>query len=268
MKKCKFLTLALVALASAFLIASCDKKNEDDKNNGSDKATVKLMLTDAPAQYDAVLVDIREVVLHSETEGWISIPLENPGVYNLLEFSNGIDVFLGEAHFSSGVISQVRLVLGDQNSVIVDSVEHPLTVPSGSTSGIKLNVHENIEAGYAYTFWLDFDAAQSIHKTGNGKYMLKPVIRMFAASATGSVQGHVFPPFALPKVTLYNENDTVMALPDSTGYYKKCGIPEGTYSVKFTFHSETLLFETQSLVDVHIIAGKTLDLQSITLLPL
>jgi hypothetical protein len=71
--------------------------------------------------------------------------------------------------------------------------------------GIKLNVHQELSGGYTYTFWLDFDAAQSIHVTGNGKYMLKPVIRLYAETTSGSVEGSVFPLEALPLVTLYND---------------------------------------------------------------
>lgn len=260
------MAIAIFTLTTTLFFAACDKKNDDNPTNGSDKATVKMMLTDAPALYDAVWIDIREVKLHTETEGWIDIPVENPGIYNLLEFSNGVDVFLGSVDIPSGVISQVRLVLGDHNSVIVDSVEYALTIPSGSTSGLKLNVHETVEAGYVYTFWLDFDAAQSIHTTGSGKYMLKPVIRMFTAPATGSIEGYVFPPIALPRVAVYNDNDTLMALPDSLGYYKIMGISAGSYSIEFTSQLDSLPFATQTLPDVQIIAGETRELETITLI--
>lgn len=259
------MALAILALFTTILFASCDKK-DDNPDNGSDKATIKMMLTDAPAAYDAVLIDIKEVNLHSETEGWINIPLENPGIYNLLEFSNGIDVMLGSADVPEGVISQVRLVLGDENSVVIDGEAHALNIPSGSTSGLKLNVHEEVQAGYVYTFWLDFDAAQSIHKTGNGKYILKPVIRMFTAPTSGSVEGYVFPAEALPRVALYNDTDTLMALPDSLGYYKIIGIPEGMYSVEFSSLLDSLPFATQTIMDVHIVAGHISELETITLI--
>ncbi|HLN52153.1 MAG TPA: DUF4382 domain-containing protein [Lentimicrobium sp.] len=266
MKKINNVVLTTLALLTTLIIASCDKNNDNDNNNGSDKATVKVMLTDAPAQYDAVLVDIQEVQLHSEVDGWITVPLENPGVYNLLEFNNGMDVLLGTCEIPEGVISQVRLVLGSENSVIVDSTEYPLTVPSGSTSGIKLNIHEAVEAGYSYTFWLDFDAAQSIHQTGNGKYMLKPVIRMYTAPSTGSIEGYVLPEEALPLVTLYDEDDTLMALPDSLGYFKIMGIAEGTYSIDFSSQLDTLPYATQTLNDVQVVAGETNQLDTITLI--
>lgn len=266
MKKINHVVLTTLVLLATFIFTSCDKNNDNDTNNGSDKATIKVMLTDAPAQYDEVLIDVQEVQLHSESEGWITVPLENPGVYNLLEFNNGMDVLLGTCEIPEGLISQVRLVLGSNNSIIVDSVEYPLTVPSGSTSGLKLNIHEEVAAGYSYTFWLDFDAAQSIHQTGNGKYMLKPVIRMYTAPSTGSVEGYVFPEEALPFVSLYNDTDTLMAIPDSLGYFKIMGVAAGTYNIEFSSQLDTLPFATQTILDLQVVAGETNQLDTITLI--
>jgi hypothetical protein len=165
----KSVVMATLALLTVFVLASCDKNNDDinNDNNNKEKAVVHLMLTDAPAQLDAVLIDIQQVQLHNETEGWISIPMQNPGVYNLLEFSNGLDTLLGVGEMPEGLLSQVRLVLGSENTVMVDGESFPLTVPSGSTSGLKFNVNEELVGGQTYIFWIDFDAAQSIHQTGD-----------------------------------------------------------------------------------------------------
>lgn len=267
MKKLNHVVTATLAILTALVFTSCDKNNDDNNGtNNNEKATIHLMLTDAPATYDAVLVDIQEVQLHSEAEGWVTVPLENPGVYNLLDFSNGMDTLLGTCELPAGILSQVRLVLGDDNSVVVNNEIYPLKVPSGSTSGIKLNVHQELSGGYTYTFWLDFDAAQSIHVTGNGKYMLKPVIRLYAETTSGSVEGSVFPLEALPLVTLYNNEDTLMALPDSLGYYKISGIPAGTYAVDFSSLLDTLPFATQTIVDIQVENGETVQLDPITLL--
>jgi hypothetical protein len=136
MKRLNHVVTATLAILTALIFTSCDKNNDDNNGtNNNERAIVHLMLTDAPATYDAVLVDIQEVQLHSETEGWVTVPLENPGVYNLLDFSNGMDTLLGICEFPAGTLSQVRLVLGDENSVVVDNESYALTVPSGSTSG-------------------------------------------------------------------------------------------------------------------------------------
>ncbi|HLO91356.1 MAG: DUF4382 domain-containing protein [Chloroflexota bacterium] len=269
MKRLNYVVLATLAILTSFSLISCNKDKDDNQNQNpnSNKATVHIMLTDAPAVFDAVYVDIQELQLNSEAEGWVTVPLENPGIYNLLDFSNGLDTLLGTCQFPEGTLNQVRLILGDNNSVVVDSVEYPLTVPSGSTSGLKLNVHEVIQGGYTYTFWLDFDAAQSIHQTGNGKFMLRPVMRMYGETTSGSIEGYVLPQQALPQVTLYNAEDTLMALPDSTGYFRINGIPAGSYAVDFNSLLDSLPFQTQTLIDINIANGQTVQLDTIVLLP-
>lgn len=60
-----------------------------------------------------------------------------------------------------------------------------MTDAPGDYDSILLNV--------AYTLMLDFDAAQSIVLTGNGKYLLKPVIRAIPQSVSGAITGIVSP---------------------------------------------------------------------------
>lgn len=264
MKKMKFVVLTTFAIVTAFMLTSCDKNNDNDNKTG--KATVQLMLTDAPALYDAVNIDVQEVQLHNETDGWVTVPLDNPGVYNLLEFSNGLDVLLGTVEMPDGILSQVRLVLGSENSIVVDGETFPLTIPSGSTSGLKFNVHQVLQGGYTYRFWIDFDAARSIHQTGNGAYMLKPVVRMYSEPSSGSIEGFVFPGDALPLVKVTNLVDTLMAIPDSLGYFKISGISAGTYLVEFTSQLDTLPYAPQTIVDVPVVNGETTSLDPITLI--
>jgi len=265
MKRAQILILFAIVTLSGFILSACDK---EDKNTTEGKATVQMMLTDAPSVYDAVNVDIREVLIHTDTEGWVSVPLENPGVYNLLEFSNGLDVLLGTVVIAPGNLSQMRLVLGSENSVVVDGVSYPLTTPSGQTSGIKLNLHSQLEAGYFYKFWLDFDASRSVHMTGNGKYMLKPVIRMFTEASGGAITGNVFPLAAAPIVTVYNNSDTLMAIPNANGYFLFPGVSEGTYTVKFSSRLDPLPILDVIVPNVVVVKGQTTVIADVTLLPL
>jgi hypothetical protein len=41
---------------------------------------------------------------------------------------------------------------------------------------VKLNRQFDVPAGGATTILLDFDGDRSIHETGNGRYMMRPVI--------------------------------------------------------------------------------------------
>ena len=48
-----------------------------------------------------------------------------------------------------------------------------VTIPSGE---VKLNREFDLTATNATTMVLDFDGDQSVHETGNGKYMMSPVV--------------------------------------------------------------------------------------------
>jgi len=264
MKKHNYLVMATLAFLTVFSFASCEKNSDNDVKG---KATVQLMLTDAPALYDNVNIDIQEILLRSDgdTASWISVPLVNPGVYNLLDFSNGLDTLLGTVEIPEGTLTQMRLVLGSNNSIVVDGVTYPLTIPSGSTSGLKFNVNADLEGDTFYRFWIDFDAAHSIHQTGNGKYMLKPVIRMFGEATSGAIDGTVFPAEALPVVTVYNATDTMMAIPNEAGYFKVFGLPAGLYSVEFSTGDTNLTYLPQTFFDVPVVVGTTTTIDTVTL---
>lgn len=219
--------LSLLLLAAAFL-PGC--KKDDDSPNTPGSANVSLRLTDGPGNYDAVWIDIRQVEIITDAGRTTLVPFR-PGRYDLLSLSNGIDTLLLTAPIPAATISQIRLILGPDNSVVVGGVSHPLNTPSAQESGLKLNLHETLVAGQSYTFWLDFDAGRSIVKTGNGKYQLKPVIRAYTAATNGQIEGYVFPPAAGVMVYATFGSETYAAIPSATGYYRFTGLPAGSYGV-------------------------------------
>ena len=164
------ISLAFVAIAAV----SCNK----EKFSG--RATARM--TDNPALYLQVNVDVREFQVHYDDEdsaSWLVFDTK-AGVYNLIDLTGGVTVVLAEeAELPVGKITQMRLLLGTNNSIMLtDSSTFALEVPSGQQSGFKINVNEEIEEDQEYEFLIDFDASQSIVVTGNGKYQLKPVIKL------------------------------------------------------------------------------------------
>ncbi|PLW97989.1 MAG: carbohydrate-binding protein, partial [Marinilabiliales bacterium] len=53
---------------------------------------------------------------------------------------------------------------------------YDLDTPSAQTSGIKIQVHAQLQPNLKYKIVLNFDPDKSIVMTGNGKYKLTPVI--------------------------------------------------------------------------------------------
>jgi len=182
---------------------------------------------------------------------------------DILHFRLGKDTLLAAKDIPAGTIQQIRLVLNNTgNRVVVGGKSYDLTTPSGQTSGVKLNVHDKLKAGIAYTLTLDFDAAQSIVLTGNGKYILKPVIRAIANAASGALTGMVTPIASNPKVYAIMGTDTVGTVADATGKFYFPGLAAGTYSVNFVPVSPYL---TKTVSSVTVVNGTVKDMGTITI---
>ncbi len=171
----KIPTLIALITATTFFVAC----NKDETGN----STLNVRLTDAPAAMDSVFVDIREVRVkmtsdssNSNNDGWITLST-NAGIYNLLELQNGNDTLLGTASIPTGTVKQLRFILGNQNRVVVSDTSYPLTIPSGSESGLKINLSKDLRASLE-TLVIDFDAALSIRRENDGTYKLRPVLRV------------------------------------------------------------------------------------------
>ncbi len=155
------------------LIFSACTKNENTSNT-----TFKVRMTDAPFNAQEVNVEIKEVRVNfaKDTLPWTTLQT-NARVYNLLTLQNGKDTLLGSATIPTGIVNQIRFILGTKNSIKIDNVVYPLSVASGDESGLKIKVDKKLKAGIDSVL-IDFDADLSIIKTGNGQYKLKPVLKL------------------------------------------------------------------------------------------
>jgi hypothetical protein len=238
-----------------FMFTACNKMD-----NSSDIAKIRFLLTDAPGNFQQVNIDVLAIKVIVNDSIY---DLEtSQGIYNLLDFVNGKDTVLVTDEIPSGMLSQIRLVLGENNTVMADSVVSDLKTPSAQQSGLKLLVHEDISAGVAYTYVIDFDAARSIVKTGNGKYILKPVIRVFTEAITGSIEGVVQPADAKPTVMVIgHSDDTTAVFTDTiTGQFMIRGLAAGLYDLEF--YPDTVYRDT-TLVDIEVIAGESTVLDTL-----
>lgn len=211
------------------LMPSCTK----DTSNGKGKAHLSVMMTDAPANYDAVMVDVVGIEV-IDSDNFAKVLTPKTGVYNLLNLSNGIDTLIATGDVEPGTISQIRLILGPNNSVTVGGVVYPLSTPSAEQSGLKLQVHQTFEPDISYSILLDFDASQSIVMTGNGEYKLNPVIRTIDMAITGAIKGSITPIGANVIVTATADGVSYASVTNSDGEFVISGLPAGTYDILVT----------------------------------
>lgn len=229
----------LFALTAGFVSCSSD----DSAGSDDEKARVAIKLTDAPGDYEEVLVEVEDVMIKttaegSEEEGWVSLEGVNTGVIDLLSLTGGVTELLVDAELEAGYLHQIRLVLGDNNTIKVDEdgtiKEYALKTPSAEQSGLKVMVGQELEADEDYTFILDFDVDKSVVVTGNGTYNLKPVIRMAVEENTGSIVGSVHPTTEQVLIKAESGSMNASAYTDANGNFQIHGLPAGTYRVTAT----------------------------------
>lgn len=245
---------SLVVLLFA-LLAACS----DDDAKGS--ATLEVHLTDAPAEYEQVNIDVVDVQVNAGTseQGWTSLNV-NKGIYNLLDLTNGLDTLLGSATIPAGTISQVRLVLGDRNTIKLNGSSSTLTTPSAQQSGLKVQINTELKEGITYKIVLDFDAARSIVPTGSGKFNLKPVIRAITTAQDGAIKGTVSPADALPVVYAIHEADTVSTYANEMGNFMVTGLAPQSYKIVIIAKSGAKVEKEE----VSVTAGNVTDVGQIT----
>ena len=169
-KKNLLIAVAVLAIATT-TIFSCSKNNQN--------STLQVRLTDNPATFQEVNVDIKEVKVKfadDDTENeWVSLGT-NARIYNLLTLQ-GVDTALATGSLPTNTVKQIRFILGPNNTVKENGVVYPLVIPSGSESGLKIKLSKKLNATLE-TLVIDFDAALSVLKEGDGDYKLRPVIKL------------------------------------------------------------------------------------------
>lgn len=265
--------LALLTAGAAWLLVAvtgCDTGDGDDTPLDvglNDDGFVELHLADAPAEFDDVILDIQSVQVHhaedDTSEGWVEIS-SAPTTVNLLSLINGVTALLGEAELPVGEYDQTRLILGDENRVIVDGVAEELFVPSGQQSGFKIHHRIVVEEEQTYRAIVDLDAARSVHRTGQGQYILRPVMRMLDLDAVSEVHGAVLPLAAEPVVWTTAGEDTVQTFADTdTGEFTLVAMPPGTYDVHVVATAGS--FADTTLAGVSVILDHDTLLETVTL---
>ncbi len=249
--------LGFVSLFMFFVFSHC----EENENLITTAVKVDFKLTDAPADFEEVNIEIVGLRYHNEMEGWVDVEDFNPGIYDLLKLRNGVDTLLGSAEILSGHISQIRLMLGSENSVVIDGDKKPLFTPSAQQSGIKVLVNKTFSPGRNQIL-LDFDAARSVVSNPN-KFILKPVIRIIETETTGAVQGRILPLGVASVVYLQNSTDTLSAYPNQeNGKFLIKGAQPGSYQLKVVPESP---YGEVIMENVPVIEKITIDIGTITL---
>jgi hypothetical protein len=160
---------------------------------------------------------------------------------------------LASGYTPSGAIKMVRITLGDNNSVVADSVHYPLSLYKNKKQVIIKAKGEDVDQINPgnLQLWLDFDAGRSIIKEYNNRFVLRPMINMFTPKRSASIEGRVLPSNADVIVSAIANGDTLVTFPRNDGYFKIRGIKSATADIFFNATANGYQDTTINAKDLH-----------------
>ncbi len=209
------------------------------------KGKIELKLTDDPGAFAYFKIDLIGVEYNESndpniTTGWVNIPLQNPGIIDIIQFSNGREMPLGSLEALPVTVNQLRLKLGTRNSFSIwsgpvggPSAFFDMAVHPSIANGLVVPCRVNVTAGGVNRLYLDFDASRSRVQIASTTWLLLPSVRVFEAGLSSAIEGSVIPKEAKPYVRVIYLNhispfdylDTAYGYPNEVGYFKIIGLP-------------------------------------------
>ncbi len=138
---------------------------------------VVFTITDAAADMGSVtsvMVTIDSIRVHSDTEGWVTVS-STAKTFDLLKLkAEASQELMADVQLKEGSYQQLRLDIS--KVVVVDADgEHQAKLPSGE---LKVVGGFDVSANSTAVAKFDFIANESLHVTGNGEYILAPVVQL------------------------------------------------------------------------------------------
>ena len=270
----------LFILAGVLVIAGCDDEVETGR--------VHLVLGDAPYPVDlieSVEINVQAIAVHvaGDGDGWEQLGF-TPRSFDLLDLQNGVTAELVDAEVPVGDLDEIRLLVSSGEITLTDGRMMTLTVPSGSSAGLKIKVRPPIAVVGDLTseVLLDMDVSRSFLAIPSAperaedieSFHFSPVVRAANLATTGSVSGFVVSDEGTPvtdddqplgdaTVLVHAGADSSTAFTDSTGYYRVLGLEPGIWQVE----AEAAGFSAAT-TPVEVFAGNDARADTLRLAPL
>jgi len=186
-------SLVVVAVMVAMACA-CGSSSSSPSPTPAGNATLHVLLKDSPfSDAKALLVTFSEVNAHAAGSGFGGEPRlpfvsdASSRTCDLKKLTTAQDL-LGTGPLPAGHYTQLRLVVASATIYFDNASSGPacasaIAAPSGRSTSVdipsgelRLNREFDLTSTTPTTILLDFDGDRSVRETGNGRFMMTPVI--------------------------------------------------------------------------------------------
>ena len=160
---------------------------------------VEIRVTDPPpADVKSAVVYLSNIEVHKVSENatesdnesgtWIPV-IGAPASFDLMDVI-GVEQILGSANLTAGSFTQIRMDVTKVTGETTDNVSYTAEVPSDK---LRIVGAFNVGGGNKTILTLDFDGEKSLVRTGEGKFLFKPVVKLLVNSGGKTAQENAKP---------------------------------------------------------------------------
>ena len=166
---------------------------------GVEWGIVEIRVTDPPpADVKSAVVYLSNIEVHkvsgnatesdNESGTWIPV-IGAPASFDLMDVI-GVEQILGSANLTAGSFTQIRMDVTKVTGETTDNVSYTAEVPSDK---LRIVGAFNVGGGNKTILTLDFDGEKSLVRTGEGKFLFKPVVKLLVNSGGKTAQENAKP---------------------------------------------------------------------------
>ena len=269
------LPLFVAAAIAALVPLGCGGSGSSDGAAG--RGTLKVFMADAPdPDVLAVEVDISRVEAH--IDGTWEVLSTTPQTLDLFDVKF-TEQLIAQAGLPAGDYTQIRFIV-DECRVTDSTGTYVANIPSGSQTGIKVNLNFTVPPNDIVGVLLDFNVHRSLRRLGNGNYQLRPVVAGAVITLSGTITGVATDgtnPLARvvvraiykagPHYPIDTEVNSTTSVVD--GRFKIWALMPGTYQLQLSWTDplDRLIVRSAIVDNVVVTANANTDVGAVALVP-
>jgi hypothetical protein len=198
--------------------------------------SIRVKLTDSTANYAAMYVEVEEIDIYGEEQGWLTISTQAHYI-NVLSLTNGTEVELGAlSNPHDDIYTKVMIRFGTENNLYLYSNSPEQDEVTTLTKSlvwkgpreVMIPIYREVPSLEQADVLLDFNVSRSVYKEGDN-YFLQPLITLIENAETG-ITGKI-DGAEMVSVEISNKNNSYSAYTNHLGNFLIRGIEEGVYDM-------------------------------------
>jgi hypothetical protein len=220
-------------LVSLILFISLACTDETERSSG----LVNFFMIGSGGDFDEIWLEILGVEVKTtgsrgtdDTQPVFLPNIQSNKRVNIAGFTANSQFLIGRSEFSEGSITNINLILGDNNSVVLNGQEFPIQFSNTAEENLSFPVNFPISGGISHDVILDFDAFRSflISEGLEPNIIMNPLIRPFLSLERGRANGNISPTNIRVAIIATDEEDSIITTTQpQSGNFSLRGLEEG-----------------------------------------